>query len=126
MSEEECPFCEPFAADVLSQGERVLVIRDGFPISHGHTLVAPRRHVGSFFALTTEEQQEILATIVSVQDELSHLHAPDGFNVGFNDGAAAGQTVNHCHVHVIPRYLGDVPDPRGGVRWVLPEKAKYW
>ena len=76
--------------------------------------------------MNDQEQTEVLSTLRSVKDELVDLYAPDGFNVGFNDGPAAGQTVDHCHVHVIPRYLGDVPDPRGGIRWVVPDKAEYW
>jgi len=93
----------------------VLVLRDGYPVSPGHTLVIPRRHVGSFFAATPAEREAILDAIVRVKRTLDELHAPPGYNVGLNDGPAAGQTVAHCHVHVIPRYAGDVEDPRGGV-----------
>ena len=126
MTDSECPFCEPVAAEIITRTDMVTVFRDGFPLSQGHTLIVPTRHVGSFFDLNDQEQTAVVSTLRSVRDELVDLHAPDGFNVGFNDGPAAGQTVDHCHVHVIPRYLGDVPDPRGGIRWVVPDKAEYW
>jgi diadenosine tetraphosphate (Ap4A) HIT family hydrolase len=126
MTDSECPFCEPVAAEIITRTDMVTVFRDGFPLSQGHTLIVPTRHVGSFFDLNDQEQTAVLSTLRSVKDELVDLYAPDGFNVGFNDGPAAGQTVDHCHVHVIPRYLGDVPDPRGGIRWVVPDKAEYW
>ena len=126
MTDSECPFCRPVTAEIITRTDMVTVFRDGFPISRGHTLIVPTRHVGLFFDLNDQEQTEVLSTLRSVKDELVDLYAPDGFNVGFNDGPAAGQTVDHCHVHVIPRYLGDVPDPRGGIRWVVPDKAEYW
>jgi diadenosine tetraphosphate (Ap4A) HIT family hydrolase len=102
------------------------VIRDGFPISPGHTLIIPRRHIGSFFELEESERASLLALLDQAKEELEGIFQPDGFNIGINDGAAAGQTVPHLHIHLIPRYLGDRPDPRGGVRWIIPEKADYW
>lgn len=126
MSEASCPFCElPAERIVFSAGE-ALVIRDAFPVSPGHTLVIPRRHVGSFFELTEVERDCMVELLAQAKAELDHSSQPDGFNIGINDGAAAGQTVQHLHLHLIPRYRGDVPDPRGGVRWVMPGKAKYW
>jgi diadenosine tetraphosphate (Ap4A) HIT family hydrolase len=101
------------------------VFEDGFPISPGHTLVVPRRHEEDF-KLTAEEQSDLWSLVAVVRERLQGSLHPDGFNVGSNDGRAAGQTVSHAHVHVIPRFDGDLPDPRGGVRWVLPGKAKYW
>jgi diadenosine tetraphosphate (Ap4A) HIT family hydrolase len=86
----------------------------------------PKRHVASWFDATAEEQAELMAGIELARREIARDHRPDGFNVGINVGAAAGQTVSHLHVHVIPRYTGDVADPRGGVRWVIPERADYW
>jgi diadenosine tetraphosphate (Ap4A) HIT family hydrolase len=102
------------------------VIRDGFPISPGHTLVIPRRHVGSFFDLSAEERQALMALLDSAKQSLDAVYRPDAYNIGINDGPAAGQTVPHVHVHLIPRYEGDRDDPRGGVRWIMPDKAKYW
>ena len=109
-------------------GRHAAALRDGFPVSDGHTLVLPRRHVQSVFELAGEEQQEVWSLVAEVRDRLRSTlgSVPDGFNVGPNDGVQAGQTVMHAHVHVIPRYKGDMPDPRGGIRWVLPRKANYW
>lgn len=126
MSEANCPFCELPAERIVFSAEESLVIRDAFPVSPGHTLVMPRRHVGSFFELTEVERDCMFELLAQAKQELDHSFQPDGFNIGINDGAAAGQTVQHLHVHLIPRYRGDVPDPRGGVRWVMPGKAKYW
>ena len=121
-----CPFCNPDPDRVLVEDGLVRVLADGFPVSPGHTLVVPVRHVASFFALTPGEQAAMLAALDKAKCWVDTRHRPDGYNVGLNDGPAAGQTVLHCHVHLIPRYVGDRPDPRGGVRWVLPEKTRYW
>ena len=103
-----------------------IVFRDGFPVSPGHTLVTPKRHVGSFFDLTPEEREAILALIDEAKKGVDAEFAPDGYNIGINDGQAAGQTVPHLHIHLIPRYKNDQQDPRGGVRWIFPAKADYW
>jgi diadenosine tetraphosphate (Ap4A) HIT family hydrolase len=90
-------------------------------------LVVPRKHVSSIYELGPQEQQSIWALVAEVRVLLlTGMNPPDGFNIGFNDGVAAGQTVSHAHVHVIPRRHGDVPDPRGGIRWVIADKAQYW
>ena len=122
----DCPFCTPLVDRIVEETPLVLVLRDGYPISPGHTLVVLRRHVGSFFDATPGERTEILEAIVRAKRVLDESHSPLGYNVGVNDGPAAGQTIAHCHVHLIPRYAGDVDDPRGGVRWVIPDKARYW
>jgi len=123
---DACPFCSLPDERILERDELALVIRDGFPVSRGHTLVLPRRHVGSWFELTTEERQALLERLDRAKAALDAEHAPDGYNIGINDGPAAGQTIAHLHVHLIPRYAGDAEDPRGGVRWVFPHKAVYW
>ena len=102
------------------------VIRDGFPISPGHTLIIPKRHVASFFELTAEERSGLLALLDEAKADLDREFSPQGYNIGVNDGKAAGQTIAHVHIHLIPRFAGDRPDPRGGVRWIVPEKADYW
>jgi diadenosine tetraphosphate (Ap4A) HIT family hydrolase len=123
----DCPFCHPDPARIAwPDSPLVLALWDGFPVSPGHALIVPRRHAAGWEDLTAAEQQALLAAIDPVRTLISARHASDGFNVGFNDGTAAGQTVMHFHLHVIPRYAGDTFDPRGGVRWVLPEKAAYW
>ncbi len=99
---------------------------DGFPLSPGHALLIPRRHIESWFDATEEEQHGLVDAIAVARSAILGRHQPDGFNVGMNLGQAAGQTVSHLHLHVIPRYVGDVPDPRGGVRCVLPARADYW
>ena len=126
MSKASCPFCALPAERILLLADEALVIRDAFPVSPGHTLVVPRRHIGSFFELTDAERACMVELLARAKAELDLSFQPDGFNIGINDGTAAGQTVPHLHLHLIPRYRGDAPDPRGGVRWVLPAKAKYW
>jgi diadenosine tetraphosphate (Ap4A) HIT family hydrolase len=111
---------------IISQNPLAVVVRDRYPISRGHTLILPKRHLASFFDATPEEQAALLELIRRVRELLVKEFAPDGFNIGINDGEAAGQTVRHHHVHVIPRYEGDMLDPRGGVRWIFPDRAVYW
>lgn len=126
MPETNCPFCELPAARVVLTSAYFNVIRDGYPISPGHTLVIPKRHVRSLFELLPIEFAELQGVLGQVRQNLDMEFKPDGFNLGINDGPVAGQTVPHLHVHVIPRYLGDKADPRGGIRWLFPEKADYW
>jgi len=121
-----CAFCTLPAARIRGENEHAIWLHDGFPISPGHSLIVPKRHVGSFFDVTTEERQALLALLDDVRGCLVSQFQPDGFNIGINDGPAAGQTVPHLHIHLIPRYTGDRADPRGGVRWIIPEKADYW
>jgi diadenosine tetraphosphate (Ap4A) HIT family hydrolase len=121
-----CPFCTLSPDRVVIRRETAFVIRDGFPVSPGHTLVIPRRHVASFFEVTDAERADLMALLQAAREDLDREFHPAGYNIGINDGAAAGQTVPHLHIHLIPRFEGDRDDPRGGVRWVLPDKAAYW
>ena len=121
-----CPFCSLPRDRVLDERETAFAIRDGFPVSPGHTLIIPRRHVGSFFEVTDAERADLMSLLAAARDDLDREFRPAGYNIGINDGAAAGQTVPHLHIHLIPRFEGDRDDPRGGVRWVLPDKAAYW
>lgn len=124
-----CPFCQIPPERIITQNEHAFAIRDAFPVSPGHTLIIPKRHIASFFETTQEEKTALLQLLDDVGVLLAApdvLNKPDGYNIGINDGAAAGQTVPHLHIHLIPRYKNDVEDPRGGVRWVVPEKARYW
>jgi superfamily II DNA or RNA helicase/HKD family nuclease/diadenosine tetraphosphate (Ap4A) HIT family hydrolase len=131
MSEPSCPFCTIDAQRIFHSGEVVVGIWDACPVSEGHALLVPRRHVASWFAATPQERTELAAATAAVREAilkrnaLKNLPPPDGFNIGVNVDEAAGQTVFHLHVHVIPRYRGDVPDPRGGVRHVIPHKGNY-
>jgi len=123
---EPCPFCSLPEERIVVSNASGIVIRDGYPVSPGHTLVISRRHVGSLFDLTPSERIELLALLDQARAALAQAHNPDGYNIGINDGPAAGQTVPHLHIHLIPRYRGDKADPRGGVRWLFPDKADYW
>lgn len=120
-----CPFCNIDPARLLHESPLVRILRDGFPVSPGHLLLVPRRHIESWFDATPEEQQALTATIAIARSLVEQELQPDGYNIGMNLGRAAGQSVMHLHVHVIPRYRGDVPNPRGGVRHVIPGKADY-
>ncbi|SMC62358.1 HIT family protein [Polynucleobacter kasalickyi] len=123
---KECPFCKLPFDRIIASNEFGLVIRDGFPISPGHTLIIPKRHVGSFFEITQEERDALFQLLNKAKETIDTEFQADGFNIGINDGPSAGQTVPHLHMHLIPRYKNDQADPRGGVRWIIPEKAKYW
>ena len=123
----DSPFLAIPPSEWIASNEKSFAIWDSFPVSPGHILVVPRRHVPTWFDADTDEQAAIIALVNIVKDHLDATltPSPDGYNVGFNSGRAAGETVMHLHVHVIPRYDGDVEDPRGGVRHVIPEKANY-
>ena len=125
-SPKPCAFCTLPSARVIDENATAMAIRDGYPVSPGHTLLIPKRHTGSFFDLSEQERADLLALLDRAKRVLDAELQPQGYNIGINDGAAAGQTVPHLHVHLIPRFEGDLPDPRGGVRWVMPAKAKYW
>lgn len=112
-------------SDWVASNRSAFAIRDGYPVTEGHTLVITRRQIETWFDASPEEQADIMSLVNEVCEQLNKEFEPDGFNVGFNAGAAAGQTVPHLHVHVIPRRTGDVADPRGGVRFVIPEKGNY-
>jgi diadenosine tetraphosphate (Ap4A) HIT family hydrolase len=126
MDRDDCPFCRLEKGRLRLESEFAAALPDGFAVTEGHTLVLPKRHVASLFDLTEREQAAVWLLVAEVRATLMAEMRPDGFNVGLNDGSAAGQTVMHAHVHVIPRRDGDVADPRGGVRWVVPDKAAYW
>jgi len=125
MTENDCPFCALPNDRIIFESDYTLTIRDGFPVSQGHTLIIPKRHVQSFFELQAIEKAAVLQAMDEAKEALDKEFIPDGYNIGINNGEAAGQTIMHLHVHLIPRYKGDTEDPRGGVRWIFPEKAKY-
>ena len=116
-----CELCTP--ADLLLENELAYVRFDSNSLSRGHVLVVPKRHVASFFDMTTAEQSAVLALLNGAQRRIQHDHSPDGYNIGVNIGRAGGQSRMHVHVHLIPRYAGDVPDPSGGIRCVLARRA---
>lgn len=109
----------------IAENHLAFAVWDAFPVSPGHALVITRREVSNWLDATDEEKRAVMELVDAVMTAIAEERQPDGFNVGFNAGPAAGQTVDHLHVHVIPRYRGDVPDPRGGVRHVIPGKGNY-
>lgn len=122
-----CAFCDDTTAnDLLVRSFTAVALPDAHPVSPGHTLIIPRRHVRNVFELGTDEYNDLWGLVRRVREMLARHYTPDGMTVGCNDGEAAGQTVEHAHVHVIPRFQGDVKDPRGGIRWVIPRRARYW
>lgn len=122
----KCPFCRVDLKHVLLSNEVAYSIRDKFPVSPGHTLVIPRSHVASVYDLSSREQCALWELTRAVREALRSTLGIDGFNIGLNDGLAAGQTIEHAHIHVIPRRSGDCSDPRGGIRFIFPGKARYW
>ena len=125
MTAASCPFCTIEASRIFHAGDMVLGVWDACPVSPGHALLIPRRHIATWFDATHQERAELAETVGIARCAIERRHQPDGFNIGVNVGAAAGQTIPHLHVHVIPRYAGDVPNPRGGVRYVIPAHANY-
>lgn len=125
LRQMNCPFCNVAHDRIVLSNDTAVAVRDAFPLTSGHTLVVPRTHVGSLYDLPPESQVDVWELVRSVRQKLFESGV-EAFNIGVNDGAAAGQTIDHAHVHVIPRRTGDVPDPRGGIRLILPPKARYW
>lgn len=121
-----CPFCAIEPDRTLLISENVVALPDAYPLADGHTLVVPRKHVSSIYELSPTVQSELWELVGKVRSLLMEQFGVDSLNIGLNDGLAAGQTMAHAHIHVIPRRPGDVPDPRGGIRWIIPDKAKYW
>lgn len=118
-----CPFCgEP---DFIIENELAFADYDSYPVSAGHCLVIPRRHIAEYFDVTATEKAAIWELVDELKGIIEREFSPDGYNIGVNVGAAAGQSIPHVHIHVIPRYAGDVKDPQGGVRGVIPHKQKY-
>ena len=126
MEKPRCLFCSVPPHEILIDGPIAMARIDNHPVSPGHTLIIPKRHIASFFETTEEERLAMMKLLDEAKAVLDKKHKPDGYNIGINGGEAAGQTVMHLHIHLIPRYKGDKADPRGGVRWVLPDKAAYW
>ncbi len=126
MTSRPCPFCTLAPQRIVIADDFGIVFRDAYPVSPGHTLIIPRRHTSSLFGLSEDERKALFDLVEQAKKNIETEFQPHGYNLGINDGLAAGQTVPHLHVHLIPRYLGDREDPRGGVRWIFPDKADYW
>ena len=123
---KNCPFCKIYKKDILKENKHAFSIRDKFPVTKGHTLIITKHHEGSYFNLNKNVIDSCLSLIKSHKIELSKNDINiKGFNIGINVGETAGQTVDHCHIHLIPRRSGDQKNPKGGVRGVIPSKQKY-
>jgi diadenosine tetraphosphate (Ap4A) HIT family hydrolase len=123
--EHQCPFCNPSATDKVLENALFYARYDRYPVSKGHLLIIPFRHVADFFLLTDEERRAAFELVWQARSKLDSELRPDGYNVGVNVGQSAGQTVMHVHIHLMPRYHGDMDRPEGGVRGVIPEKRIY-
>ena len=122
-NQDSCPFCR--IQDIVLENRLAVAFYDKYPVSPGHLLIIPRRHVADYFDATRDELQAISDLIKQGKVLLDRERQPDGYNIGVNCGEAAGQTVMHLHIHLIPRYLGDLENPRGGVRGVIPDRRIY-
>lgn len=121
-----CPFCLPDPPRLLARNDLAYAVRDAFPVADGHALVLPRRHVTDFFGLTAEEREACAALLHLLREALlAEDPTVAGFTIGMNVGAVAGQTIFHSHIHLIPRRVGDVENPRGGVRMVIPHQGRH-
>lgn len=121
----QCIFCDPPKQNILFEQEFWRVVFDRYPVSKGHALIISKRHAKTYFDLTKEEKESLTLVLDETKEMLDKEFHPDGYNIGVNCNEASGQTIPHCHIHVIPRYKGDVEDPRGGVRGVIPNRQKY-
>jgi diadenosine tetraphosphate (Ap4A) HIT family hydrolase len=121
---ENCPFCI-CTRDLITENDLAFAIYDLYPVNAGHALIIPKKHVADYFLLTIQEQVACMELLNEVKVIIEKKFMPNGYNVGINIHQAAGQTVAHVHVHLIPRYIGDVSEPRGGIRGVIPEKKNY-
>lgn len=124
--EKECPFClNNLSSEIILENDFSYAIYDKFPVSKGHILIIPKNHNSNYFDLSLEEQKECLIILNNAKKIIDKEFKPDGYNVGININKDAGQTIWHAHIHLIPRYNGDVEEPRGGVRGVIPFKKNY-
>ena len=123
---KDCLFCNIPPVRIILENELAYAVRDGYPVTEMHSLIIPKRHIQDYFDLTTEELIACDQLIRSLKDEISNSdNSINGFNIGMNSGETAGQTIFHCHIHLIPRRTGDVDNPRGGVRNVIPGMGNY-
>nr|WP_192868004.1 HIT family protein [Calderihabitans maritimus] len=122
---DSCIFCSEPETEIVAENDLARAFYDKYPVNEGHVLIVPKRHVETLFEATLEELDAINRLLFKVKDKLDKKFNPDGYNVGVNVGRAAGQTIFHLHYHVIPRYLGDVKDPRGGIRKIKKSVIPY-
>ena len=121
-----CPFCKPeISNEYIAESETCFAVFDKFPVNNGHVLIIPKRHISNYFDLSLPEQSDCWKLINEVKNIIQSKYNPDGFNIGININKSAGQTIWHVHIHLIPRYDGDVINPTGGIRNIIPGKGNY-
>jgi diadenosine tetraphosphate (Ap4A) HIT family hydrolase len=126
MNKALCPFCSINIKDrVFLHNDTFQAVYDLYPVSPGHTLLIPKRHISSFFDLTNKELEDFYSLIKIARSAVSRKYSPEGFNIGINNGEVAGQTIPHLHIHLIPRFLGDDQHPEGGIRKIIPNMVEY-
>lgn len=121
----DCPFCSINENKILKENKYAYAIYDKYPVNEGHILIISRDHTGDYFSASKEEKEAIFSLLEECRSFLDKKYNPDGYNIGLNCGREAGQTIMHLHLHLIPRYKGDIDNPTGGVRGVIPEKRIY-
>ena len=122
---KDCIFCNIPKEKIVLESHLSIAFYDTYPVSKGHLLIIPKRHIVDYFDLSPDEKTDIWHLVDKAKVYLDNKYAPDGYNVGININEAAGQTISHCHIHIIPRYTGDIDNPIGGVRGVIPDKRIY-
>jgi len=122
-----CLFCDKIQKkeEIIYENDSVVAFYDGFPVSKGHILIVTKRHIQTYFDANLTEKADIDHAIMALKSQLDEKFHPEGYNIGINNGIASGQSVLHLHVHLIPRYIGDTKNPKGGVRGVIPGKQSY-
>ncbi|MDA8080354.1 MAG: HIT family protein [Actinomycetota bacterium] len=122
----KCVFCQYDRRKAIVENDFGFSIFDLHPVTNGHCLVIPNEHNPDYFGLSIQVRKGLDELLMAVREHLEDSYSPDGYNIGINNGSAAGQMVMHAHIHVIPRYVGDTGDPRGGIRWIFPRRANFW
>ena len=120
-----CIFCSLSDNKIVFSNNSVNIIEDQYPVNPGHMLIILKRHIPDWWGITKQEQVDIIEAINKAKMIIESKHSPAGYNIGINNGVAAGQTIMHLHIHLIPRYIGDMDKPEGGVRHVIPSRGKY-
>lgn len=120
-----CLFCNRESEKIIAETKHALLTVDDFPVSKGHMLIIPKRHFATQFEATIEESNDFHQLLLQAKQTIDDAYHPDGYNIGSNNAEAGGQSVYHLHIHIIPRYKGDVDNPKGGVRWVIAQNATY-
>ena len=121
----KCIFCNIEKDKIILEGKYSIAFYDNYPVNLGHTLIIPKRHISDYFELYQYEKDDIWKLVEKMKTIIDKRYSPNGYNIGINIGEPAGQSVSHSHIHIIPRYIGDVSNPKGGVRGVIPNKQNY-